>query len=172
MKIIETTVFVFGFLVSSTHTYTECVSMSYFGCTVCYEMNGDTFTFTSCKERYCARYENDYSDQDYDQVSRSRSRSSSSSSRYSSNTRRSSRNRRRRCVRYAYYNYSEDVCLTECCGVVGEGKATFTKDLVEKCKKENDRLSAQLGIILGSVFGGIFLIVGSFIFYKWRKDHY
>ena len=168
MKITEPVLLIFSFLISSIYSYSECVSMSYYDCTVCYEMNTGAFTFTSCKEKYCARYQTDYYDDDDYYSSSSSSYSSSYSS---SNRRRRSRNRQKRCVRYDYYSYSEDTCLLECCGAAGEGHAQMSKQLVVECKKENDRLSAQLGIILGCVFGGIFLLVGSFIFYKWRKDH-
>lgn len=120
----------------------NCQPLSYYGCTVCFNNCGGTYTFKNCLQKYCSQYYYYYSNG----------------------------KRRKTCGLYSYYSFTEQGCIASCCGDAGLGHTTMDQDFWGTCVAENNRLSHQLAIILGSVFGSIALIFISVGVYLWRKN--
>lgn len=115
--------------------------MNYYDCTVCLNKCSGGYSFQSCLQKYCSQYYYYYS----------------------------GGKRKSKCVGYSYYSHSESACIATCCGDVGIGKNVMDDAMLGTCVGENKRMISQLGIILGSVFGGIALLIIGIIGFVWWK---
>ena len=138
MKIHQLLLIVLFFIGAHSQCSTTLTEMSFYSCKVYTENCEQGFIFHSCLERYCVYYRTTY-------------RNGTSS---------------RTCALYDYRTLSELQCLVSCCGDIAGGNVAFDSTLVKQCFDENERLTSLTVIILCSIFGGLFLLGGAYIFYR------